>query len=139
VQHLDLELINNLVGVQLGAAARFPVGQTVSVGARAAIGLFANLVERQRIFQELQTGSEFTLKDNKTWTRFSQAVEAAVDVAWEFMPNWVVSLGYQMLLLNDVSVAPSHFRTVAVKRDDNARANSRVIYHGTVLRVGVSF
>lgn len=139
VQGVDILVINNLVGAQAGADARLPLTSTLSVGARASFGLFANVVEREREFREFQAGFQFKLADSRTWTRFAQVVEAGLTLMWDFWPNWTASVGYQALFMNDVSVAPSHFRTVAVRNDSASRADSSVIFHGTMARIGLRF
>jgi len=139
IQGVTIEVLNNLVGAQVGVDLRQPLIQTLFVDARASAGVFANIVERDRRFEEFETGSTFVLDDNRTGAHVAEAVEASLLLSWQFLPNWTASVGYQMLFLNDVSVAPSHFQTVAVPGDTSLRATSSVIFHGAVVRLGAQF
>ncbi len=142
---VDIGIRNNLIGGQIGAAVRYPVRQTVFVDAHVSGGLYANLVNRDRSFsggQGLFVGSPFAapfgyIDPTVSSTEFAQGIEAALGIAWRPMPAVTVSLGYQMLWLNNVSVAASHFESAANGNDRDTRANSSVLFHG--FRIGASF
>lgn len=124
IDRVDISSTNNLIGVQVGVEGMFPLFDDVSIGGRAAVGLYANhaTLDRSYSADNGAAASPFTtasVSDSSSATGFAQSVELSPKVALAVTPNIDVSLGAMLLFLNGVDEPGTHLAGIGEDDGDD--------------------
>jgi hypothetical protein len=127
---------NFMLGPQIGFEGMFDIGGGIKIGGSAKVGLFANMVERERSFiSRIQTKTR-ALQNFTNDTVFAQGYELNPRIEVPLMQGVKLTAGGTFLWLNNVSTAFPQYATVTDLSDRNVRAKDRIFYYG--LQAGVS-
>jgi hypothetical protein len=127
---------NFMLGPQIGFEGMFDIGGGIKIGGSAKVGLFANMVERERSYISRNQTKTRALQNFTNDTVFAQGYELNPRIEVPLMQGVKLTAGGTFLWLNNVSTAFPQYATVTDISDRNVRAKDRVFYYG--LQAGVS-
>lgn len=120
---------NHLIGGHLGITGHWRVHPQVELTGRAAFGLFANLVRRDRRFSSDDNVAN-AINDSLSGTRFAQMAEVKLGMKVMLNSGLYLTAGGNLFWLNGVTEAGRHFSTVTTGTDRNLRAGGSALFYG---------
>jgi hypothetical protein len=111
IDRVDISSTNDLFGVQLGVEGMVPLFDAVSIGGRAAVGLYANNATLDRTFSADDGETPFILNPESNTSSvvgFAQSLELSPKVAFAVTDGLDISLGATLLYLNGVDEPGTH-------------------------------
>jgi len=134
---LDDRIRNNLVGIQLGAEARYRIWRLQLIAA-PKLGMYNN--HTQHFFHMYTADGTAATSTLGTGTYPVESTEnniaflAQVDLAlaWQFAPRWSARIGYHLLVLAGVALADEQLQTSLGHIDElgDIDTNGELIMHG---------
>ncbi len=96
---------NNMVGPQIGGDLDLPLGgKTLRLGAPARMGLLANFIDYEAKIHDVQNGNQdYRFKDSTVG--LAGVLELGLNLTWQFLPNWSVRGGYNLMWIAGVARA----------------------------------
>jgi hypothetical protein len=119
IHRVAISSTNDLLGVQAGVEAMFPVFDNVSFGGRAAAGVYMNYSTLSRTVRTDDPGNlapfgVASVTSTSSATGFATSVELSPKVALAVTDNLEVSLGGTFLWLNGVDEPGPHYQGIGV-------------------------
>ena len=111
IDRVDITSTNNLIGVQAGIEGMYPLAGAISIGGRAAVGLYVNNATLERTFTADNGNTPFntdTVSSTTSTSGFAQSVELSPKVVMAVTENLDISLGGTLLYLNGVDEPGTH-------------------------------
>jgi len=136
IDAVTVQTRNFLLGPQIGFEGMFDIGGGIKIGGSAKVGLFANMVERERSYVSRNQTQSRALQNFTNDTTFAQGYELNPRIEVPLMQGVKLTAGGTFLWLNNVSTAFPQYATVTDVGDRNVRAKDRIFYYG--LQAGVS-
>lgn len=139
----DINLVNNLLGFQIGGVGSYCVGQRWSFNGGAKVGLFANHIEHTSqiggtagtavINNGPNAGRAFFVDNSKNDTSFIAEIFAGV--GYSITPNWTASFGYRALAITGLALPTDQiFPDLRGINDvETIESQSSVILHGAFI------
>ncbi|GAA3844382.1 hypothetical protein AFIC_000144 [[Pseudomonas] carboxydohydrogena] len=136
IDAVSVQSRNFLLGPQIGFEGMFDIGGGIRIGGSAKVGLFANMVERERSYISRNQTQSRALQNFTNDTTFAQGYELNPRIEVPLMQGVKLTAGGTFLWLNNVSTAFPQYATVTDVSDRNVRAKDRIFYYG--VQAGVS-
>ncbi len=146
----DLEVENNLVGVQLGARAERCLRNRLSLSLGAKFGVYNNdIYTRQSITDGNGTfataavgpyaGSDYALSSTKD--EVATLGELDLGLNWQFAECWRANVGYRVIGVSGVALAPEQipYNFADFDNTNRIRSNGDLLLHGAYFGVEKAF
>jgi hypothetical protein len=136
--YLDMDVENNLYGLQLGGRADRCFGRCGRVFAGTKVGVFANDINFDtRLYRGdgatatfASTGNAFDLSASET--DVSMLAQIDVGVSWDFSQHWSATFGYRAVGITGLALADEQVPAFLAAEQDwlDIDSNSSMILHG---------
>ena len=128
---------NFLLGGQIGADVYRPIGQRLSIGSRARIGIFANFNKGETF---LANRGNVLLNARQRDIDVSGLIQNGVLARYRILPNFVATAGYEAWILAGVATV-SHQRYAPITPNTGLtyRASDTVFFHGATGGFEITF
>lgn len=129
IDRFNIDVDNDLVGLQIGLQGMWQVASNVSIGGTLKGGIAANFVNRDRTFGSDDTNT-FDYANGHDDTEFAEFAEfnPRIDVA--LSDTATLTIAGTALWINETSRAASHVQTLADRTDGNLRADDDELFYG---------
>ena len=129
----EVEVQNKLFGAQIGAQAVYPLSPSVSLAVLGKLGIYANVAEQDTDFFDGVGPNEFETSEDRTG--LATVAEFDVTGTYNISENASVSIGYKLMQLSGVAVAPRQFaRAATFDSFSQLDTEGSALYHGAFLR-----
>lgn len=116
IDTVDISSTNTLVGAHLGISGMYDLNDWVSIGGRAAIGLYTNFSALDRSYSDHGSGySAFatsSVSSSSNTTGFAQSLELSPKVDVALTNNLDLTMGATFLYLNGVDEPGQHYEGI---------------------------
>ncbi len=135
--HVSIRSDNRLLGIQVGLAHMFDLGDSVRVGGSVKAGLFNNFIDQRRTFVSELRPDLRSYDRSLSGDVFAQGIEFNPRVELKLAEGVLLSATGHFLWLNNVSEAVTHYASSADLDDRNLRADGDTYFYGGSL--GLTF
>lgn len=135
--HVSIRSDNRLLGIQVGLAHMFDLGDSVRVGGSVKAGLFNNFIDQRRTFVSELRDDLRSYDRSLSGDVFAQGIEFNPRVELKLAEGVLLSATGHFLWLNNVSEAVTHYASSADLDDRNLRADGDTYFYGGSL--GLTF
>lgn len=136
--YLDIDVENNLYGVQVGGRADWRVAPKMRLFAAPKFGLFANDIDLSTQLYRgdgalatfASSGNSFNLNSSKTDVAFLGQID--IGTTWDFSKNWSATIGYRALAITGVALGDDQIPPYLAAEGDWTDVDSAgaLILHG---------
>lgn len=131
IDDLNIEVDNDLVGLQIGLQTRWNISPTVSIGGTLKGGIAANFLNRDRSFRDRDGDlGNLIYSDNADDTGFAQFAEFNPRIEVVLGDSATLTVGGTVLWINDTTRAASHYQSAANTADSALRDDEDQLFYG---------
>ncbi len=137
--YYDIDVVNNLIGLQLGAAATWMITPRWSIFAAPRAGLFANHIEHESRLFDGNGVVGFDIESNKD--DVSMLAQLDVGLNFQITPAWFAVIGYRAVGVAGLALSDDQIPVFIGETETIADVNSNgsLILHGGFAGIGVNF
>lgn len=137
IDRVGITATNNLAGLQIGLEGEWNLTQDLTFAASLKGGVAANFASRDRSFRS-DDNTDNNRNDAIDDTGFAQFVEFNPKLAYKLNDNATLVVGGNVLWLNEIGTASSHYATAGLSTDRNIRDNEDVLLYGATVGLKIA-